>query len=100
VSSYRVTLIVGRLRPGATPEQVLPAAADAAAELARVEARDLEVVAGEARIVVRFLADDDAHARSVAGRVVGEVSGLATVPASVITRREGSRWVPVLTPIP
>lgn len=94
--SYRVILVVGRLLPGVRPEQVLPAAADAAAELTRVEARDLAVVSGEPRITVRFLADDDAGAFQVAGRVVGEVTGLAAVPRSVVTRREGTRWIPVL----
>jgi len=92
--SYRVTLTIGLLRPGVQPQQVLPAAAGAAAELTRVEARDLAVVAGEARITVRYLADHDEMARDVAGRVAGEVTGLAGVSRTAITRREGTRWVP------
>lgn len=94
--SYRVILVVGRLTPGTAPQQVLPAAAAAAAELTRVEAQDLAVVAGEPRITVRYQAEDDGQAFDVAGRVVGEVTGLAAVPRSVVTRREGGRWVPIL----
>lgn len=95
VPSYRVTLTVGLLRPGVHPEQVLPAAAAAAAELATVEFSDVAVVAGEARITVRYQADDDALAEGVAGRVAGHVTGLAQVPSVVVTRRWGNRWRPL-----
>lgn len=93
--SYRVTLTVGPLRPGVHPEQVLPAATGAAAELATVEFSDVAVVAGEARITVRYLADDDGLAEDVAGRVAGQVTGLAQVSSVVVTRRWGNRWRPL-----
>lgn len=93
--SYRVTLTVGLLRPGTRPEAVLPAAADAAAELATVEHKDVSVVSGEARITVRYLVADDDAARDVAGRVVGQVTCLAAVPKAVVTRRWGNRWHPL-----
>ena len=52
-------MVVGDLRPGVDPAVVLPAAADAAAELTAVEAQYLEVVRGEPRLTVRFEAPDD-----------------------------------------
>jgi hypothetical protein len=48
--SYRITLGVGALRAGTDPQSVLPTAAAAARELTTVEAWDLAVVRGEARM--------------------------------------------------
>jgi hypothetical protein len=96
VPSYRVTLVVGLLHPGTDPAAVLPAAADAARALARVEAHDLAVVAGEARVHVRYLALGDAGARRVGHRVVERVRDLAEVRRTTVARRDGPRWVPVV----
>jgi hypothetical protein len=94
VPSYRVTLAVGLLRPGADPEAVLPAAADAARTLTTVEAYDLGVVRGEARITVRFLADTDAAAHAVADAVEAGVRAHAATSDGRLTRRWGARWRP------
>ncbi len=93
--SYRVTLVVGLLRPATDPAQVLPTAASAARERAKVEANDLAVVGGEARATVRYLADTDETAVDVAAAVAERVRGLAEVGAVRVTRRSGTRWVPV-----
>ena len=93
--SYRVTLTVGVLRPGVDPAAVLPASADAARGLAKVEAQDVAVVAGEARVVVRYLALGDPGAERVGRRVLDRVSGLAEVRRATVARREGPRWVPL-----
>ena len=58
VPSYRVTATIGALRPGTNPESVLPTAADAGRERTTVEAWDLAIVRGEARITIRFVAED------------------------------------------
>lgn len=90
--TYRITLAVGRLARGVAPETVLPAAADAARARVTVEASDLAVVRGEARVTVRYTADDDGQAVDVARRVRAIVSGLANVSSPVLSRRYGSRW--------
>ena len=90
--SYRVTLVVGALRPGVQPSAVLPTARDAAAELATVEAFDVQVVSGQARIIVRFSADEYEIADQVGRHVASVVSGLADVENFRITERQGSRW--------
>lgn len=92
MSSYRITLGVGRLTPGVAPDAVLPAAADAAAEVTTVEARDVAVVKGEARITIRFTGDDDHAAARVADAVAGTTSRLAEVTRAALTRRDGGRW--------
>jgi hypothetical protein len=92
VSSYRITLVLGDLVPGVAPESVLPAAADAARVRVTVEASDVAVVRGEARITVRFTADDDGQAVDVARRVRAVVSGLVDVSSPRLTRRYGARW--------
>ncbi|PZR53362.1 hypothetical protein DNL40_07525 [Xylanimonas oleitrophica] len=92
--SYRVTLAVGTLQPGADPAAVLPAAADAARELATVEAWDVGVVRGQARITVRFMADTDGDAHQVAEHVQDAVDRLADTWGTRVTRRWGNRWHP------
>ena len=90
--SYRITMTVGAIRPGVDPAAVLPAAAREAAALATLEANDLQVVRGEARLTVRFTAEDDAMAERVAGSVRSRTSELVAVPRAVITRRDGGTW--------
>ncbi|MFC8600140.1 MULTISPECIES: hypothetical protein [unclassified Isoptericola] len=92
--SYRVTLGVGLLQPGVDPADVLPAAAAAARELVTVEAFDVGVVRGRARVTVRFTADDDAVAHRVADAVHDRVDALADTFGAVLTRRWGGRWQP------
>jgi hypothetical protein len=93
--SYRVVLTVGALAPGVQPPDVLPAAADAARELVTVEAYDVGVVSGEARITVRFTADDDATAWRVHDHVRSTTGVLADLPTARLTQRYGPRWHPV-----
>jgi hypothetical protein len=95
VPSYRVTLAVGLLHPGVDPAAVLPAAADAARELTKVEAQDVAVVAGEARVVVRYLALGDPGATTIGRRVTERVRDLAEVRSAAVDRRDGPRWTPV-----
>lgn len=92
--SYRVTLAVGLLHPGADPESVLPAAVAAGRERTTVEAYDVGVVRGEARITVRFLADGDEAAHAVARAVEAGVRTLAAASGRRLTRRWGARWYP------
>lgn len=93
--SYRVTLGVGLLHPGVDPATLLPAAADAARALTKVEAQDVAVVAGEARVVVRYLAADDDVAARVGRRVAHRARELAQVHRASVARRSGPRWIPV-----
>ena len=94
--SYRVTLAVGALAPGVAPASVLPGAADAAREVAVVEASDVQVVSGQARIVVRFTADDGEIAAQVARHVASRTDALAHVTTWRLTERVGVRWETVV----
>jgi hypothetical protein len=89
---FRVTMVVGALRPGVTPDRVLPAATAAAGELTMVEASDLAVVAGEARVTIRFESDDGELATQIAEHVVVVTAGLADVTRFAVTRRVRGRW--------
>lgn len=93
--SYRIRLAVGLLRPGIAPDAVLPAAVGAARERTTVEAFDVGVVRGAARLTVRFTADDDAEATIVARCVLAAVVALADAAAPGLTRRHGPIWHPV-----
>jgi hypothetical protein len=91
---FRVTMVIGALRPGTAAAAVLPAAKAAAHELTMVEASDLAGVAGEARLTVRFESDDAELATQVAQHVVAVTHSLAEVTRFAVTRRVGGRWVP------
>jgi hypothetical protein len=93
--SFRVTMVIGALRNGVQPQSVLPAAAAAAEGLATVEASDLAIVAGTARITVRFTAEDAELARQIGEHVVAATGELAETQRWQVTERVKSRWYPV-----
>lgn len=93
--SYRVRLAIGLLHPGADPAEVLPTAVAAARERTAVEAGEIDVVRGVARVTVRFEAPDDLSAAGIARAVVGATEVLAEVEVSRVTRRFGARWYPL-----
>lgn len=90
--SFRVIVPVGRLRAGVAAPLVEPAAADAARELAVVEATSVDVVAREARLTVRFTADTVQEAIRVAVHTVERVKTLAETGDWRLTERVGGRW--------
>lgn len=92
--SYRVTATVGLLRPGTQAPDVLPEAVAAARALTTVEAFDVGVVRGQARVTVRFQADDDQAARRVGWAVIERLDELADTTDGHLTRRWGNRWYP------
>jgi hypothetical protein len=91
--SFRVTMTIGALRPGTAPDSVLPAAARAAGELTSVEASDLAVVAGSARLTVRFTDDDESAALRVGRHVVEGTRAVAEPLSWQVTERVKSRWL-------
>ncbi len=98
--SFRVTITIGTLRPGVLPEAVLPFAAAAAATRAVVEASDLSVVRGSARIIIRFTAEDAALGWSIGRNVAADLRRVAEPLAWDVTMRDGGRWYPVHAPDP
>jgi hypothetical protein len=88
-------MTIGALAAGVRPEQVLPGAAAAIRRVAIVEASDLAVVSGSARVTVRFTGDDDPHANRVALHGIEGTKLLAGVLTWRVTRRDGGHWNPV-----
>jgi hypothetical protein len=93
--SFRVTMTIGALRPGIAPDAVLPHAAAAATELTTVEASDVAVVSGQARVTVRFTADDRELAVQIADHVVAATDAVAQPVAHAVTERVKGRWLRV-----
>ena len=93
-----MTVTIGALRPGVQPEEVLPFAAAAAATRAVVEASDLAVVRGSARIIVRFMAEDVGQGWWIGRAVVDDLAAVAGAQSWTVTVRDGGRWYPVLSP--
>ena len=94
--SYRVTMSIEALHPGIAPASVVPRAAAKAAELTTVESSDLTIVAGAARVVVRYTADDAASALQIGAQVVADLRVVAELRASLVTERVKGTWVPVV----
>lgn len=90
--SYRATLTLGALRPGTRPDAVLPAAMAAARTLTTVEAGDVQVVAGHARVVVRFTADDPEVAAQIGRHVASVAESTVEVLAWGVTERVKGAW--------
>ena len=95
VPSFRITLIIGALRPGVAPDSVLPHLAAAAAELTTVEASDLAVVAGSPRAIVRFTADDAPMALRIGDHVLAAARTRVEPVSWQVTERVKARWYPV-----
>jgi predicted outer membrane protein len=95
--SYRVTLDIAELRPGASPAAVLPTARDACRAVAQVEAADVAVTGGRARIVVRFAVTDDSDAQRVGAKASAAADRVARVTRWAVTRRASSHWIPLPT---
>lgn len=90
--SFRVTITIGRLRPGVAPAAVEPAAAAAAESLTTLEASSVNVVRGAARLTIRFTAEDAELAHQVADHVVETVAESAEPVEWVLTVRARERW--------
>ena len=90
--------MIGEMRVGRSPEQVLPAAVDAARELTTAESWDLAITHGMPRITVRFTADDDAEAFRVAELVRARTNLVAQARGVTVTRRYGGRFYPLAPP--
>jgi hypothetical protein len=95
VPDFRVTMIMGAIAPGVAPDAVLPRAEAAASELTMVEAADLAIVSGAARITVRFDCDDGELAAQIADHVVAVTREAAAVTSYRVTERVKGRWFAV-----
>jgi hypothetical protein len=93
--SYRATLRIDQVQPGHAPPDVLDAARDAVRAITELEHSDVAVSRGEARIVLRFVAVDDAVARSVGRAVETAVLVVATAGDLALLRRSRDRWAPI-----
>lgn len=93
--SYRATLRIDQVLPGHTPPDVLDAARAAVRAITELEHSDVVVSHGAARIVVRFVAVDDADARSTAGAVETAVRDVATADDLAVLRRSRGTWTPL-----
>jgi hypothetical protein len=93
--SYRATLLIDRMRPGARPDSALPTAVAAANRVAKAEAYEIQVIDGRGAVVIRFAADHDDHARDVAVQVGESVAAVAVTSGARLHRRAGTNWVHV-----
>ncbi len=85
-------MTMGTLRPGVDPADVLPAAAAAGATLTTVEASQVAVARGEARLTIRFTGEDDELALQIARHVVSVTDGSAQVTAWRMTKLTHGEW--------
>jgi hypothetical protein len=93
--SFRVIMTMGSLRPGVAPDRVQAIASEAAAQLTTVEASSVNVVRGQARLTVRFEAEDDELAEQIAGHVVGATDSAAEVLEFTVTVQRHGGWLTV-----
>ena len=87
-------MTIGALVAGTAPQSVLPAAVAAVRQLTTVEASDVAVVNGSARVTVRFSAEDESVQR-IANQAIESTRKIAEVLTWGVTRRNGARWTRV-----
>jgi hypothetical protein len=83
---------MGNLRPGVDPADVLPAAAAAGTTLTTVEASQVAVTRGEARVTIRFTGEDDELALQIARHIVSVTDVSARVTAWRMTKLTHGEW--------
>lgn len=100
--SFRAVQEISDVRPGHAPDEVLDAAVAACAAAGiTVEARDVEVIAGRARIWVRYtvadgaLEEEDREAWAIADEICTAVRRVAFAGVAQPFRRVGGRWARV-----
>jgi hypothetical protein len=100
--SFRAVQEISDVRPGHAPDEGLAAAVRACeASGHTVESRDLDVIAGRARIWIRYTVTDssdheeDLEAWEVAEAVCASVRGVAFAGVAQVFRRIGGRWAHV-----
>lgn len=105
--SFRAVQEIADVRPGHAPQAVLDAAVAACEASGHlVEARDLEIIAGRARIWVRFIvpdavaAEEDLEAWEVSDELCAAVRRVAFAGVAQPFRRVGGRWARVPRPAP
>ncbi|MEL4356906.1 MULTISPECIES: hypothetical protein [unclassified Luteococcus] len=99
--SYRAQFEILGLRPGNPPEAVLDGAVAAVQENFHVDDRQVDVVAGTARITVRFTVPDSSDDEEVQLALMATeaareaVDQVARIGRHWVLRRAGGRWLPV-----
>jgi hypothetical protein len=97
VPSYRLELEIGDLLAGRSPEQVMDAAVSSLGH--HVDATDITVVAGTARILLRFTVppssayEEDSAALTASQRSREAVEHVATTGRYRLLRRFHGRWL-------
>jgi len=97
VPSYRLELEIGDLRPGKTPNQVMEAALSSLGH--HVDATDITVIDGTARILVRFTvpassaAGEDTTAQVAARHTCEAVEPIASTGRHRLLRRRRGSWL-------
>ena len=97
VPSYRLELEIGDLRPGKTPNQVMEAAVSSLGH--HVDATDIAVIDGTARILVRFTvpvsnaAGEDTAAQVATRHTREAVEHIASTGRYRLLRRSRGSWL-------
>lgn len=94
--SYRSVMTIGALRPGHGPQAVEDAARAAVTGTTTLESFQVDVVAGEPRVTVRFTGADDGEAREVHARTSAAVREVASAPRAVLAKVVSGRSVPII----
>lgn len=99
--SYRVQIEVLDVRAGHRPPEVMDQAVAAVGENFHVDDRQIDVIAGTARVTVRFTVPDSSDEEEAGLALMATTAALEAVDRVALVgrhwtlRRQGGRWLPV-----
>ncbi|MDK7230278.1 hypothetical protein [Pauljensenia sp. UMB1177] len=88
--SFRTSLTVSTLHPGRAPQEV----ETAARRVRRLESFDIGIEAGQARVTLRFTAEDEDEARLAHAEFLHAVQEVVDVPCAHLAQVVRGRSVP------
>lgn len=93
--SYRTIVTIGALMPGRSPQEVEQRARAVVGQHTTLEAFQIDVVAGQPRVTIRFTGVDDEQAREVHRALLDALTEVANLPRAVLAKVVSGRSVPM-----
>lgn len=94
--SYRTIVTIAALLPGRQPEDVERSTRSVVGRHSTLEAFQIDIVAGQPRVTIRFTGADDEQAREMHRLLIDTLAEVANMPRAVLAKVVSGRSVPLV----